>query len=154
MATIAGQPPDAAFLLYLEERSAKELTIVVIPAFDRKGKRRHELFEVRLQGHEELICVSAQPLLDCSRILLQAGFDAAAMLNKVHARSPNVVSMRARIGTAAQYDVMGERFVRRRSPDPMSGSTSAEEQLDRSNTASDRKDAPWPSHKGELPAVR
>jgi hypothetical protein len=148
MASIAGQPPDVVFLLHLEECSSKELTIVVSPAFDRKGRRRCGFSEVRLQGHDELICVSPQPLLDCSRILLRAGFDATAILNKVHVGSLDVVSMRARIGIAAQYDVMGDRFVRRQSPALISGSTSSEMQVGRSNTVPDRKSAMWPSHKG------
>src|SRR4051794_35085326 len=112
MAKIAGQPSDTDFLRHLDECNSDEVTIVVTPAFDRNGKRRPELFEARLRGHRELICISAQPLLDCSRILLRAGFKDSAFLKKVRAESPGVVSMRARIGTAAQYDVMGERLVR------------------------------------------
>ena len=95
MARIAGQPSNTDFLHHAKERSSEEVTMVVSPTFDRKGKRRHELFEVRPQGHRELVCISAQPMLDCSRILLRAGFKDSAMLKKVRADSPNVVSMRA-----------------------------------------------------------
>jgi len=114
MAKIAGQPPNTDFLHHFKERSSDEVTIVVTPAFDRNGKRRRELFEVRLRNHPELICISAQPLLDCSRILLRAGFKESTVLMQVRSGSPQHISMRARIGIAAQYDVMGDRLVRRK----------------------------------------
>jgi hypothetical protein len=101
-----------------------EITIVVSPAFDRRGKRRHDRFDARLQGGDEIICESTrQPLLDASRELLRRGADPNATICKVHASAPAVVTMRARIGVAAQYDVMGEKFVRRKpAAEPMPGS--------------------------------
>jgi hypothetical protein len=33
-----------------------EITIVVSPAFDNRGKRRHGRFDVRLQRNAEVIC--------------------------------------------------------------------------------------------------
>jgi hypothetical protein len=100
-----------------------EITIVVSPAFDNRGKRRHDRFDVRLQGSDEVICeATRQPLLDASRELLRRGADPNATICKVRASEPAVVTMRARIGVAAQYDVMGEKFVRRKpAAGPMAG---------------------------------
>jgi hypothetical protein len=92
-----------------------EITIVVSPAFDHLGKRRHDRFDARLQGGEEVICeATRQPLLEASRELLRRGADQTATICMVHACAPAVVTMRAPIGVAAQYDVMGEKFVRRK----------------------------------------
>jgi hypothetical protein len=92
-----------------------EITIVVSPAFNNRGKRRHDRFDARLQSSDEVICeATRQPLLDASRELLRRGADPNATICKVHASAPAVVTMRARIGVAAQYDVMGEKFVRRK----------------------------------------
>jgi hypothetical protein len=101
-----------------------EITIVVSPAFDRRGKRSHDRFDARLQGGDEIICESTrQPLLNASRELLRRGADPNATICKVHASAPAVVTMRAWIGVAAQYDVMGEKFVRRKpAAGPMPGS--------------------------------
>ena len=97
-----------------------EITVVVSPAFDHRGKRRHDRFDARLQGGEAVICeASRQPLLDASRELLRRGADPTATICMVHASAPAVVTMRAPIGVAAQYDVMGEKFVRRK---PAAGS--------------------------------
>jgi hypothetical protein len=100
-----------------------EITIVVSPAFDNRGKRRHDRFDARLQSSDEVICeATRQPLLDASRELLRRGADPNATICKVHASAPAVVTMRARIGVAAQYDVMGEKFVRRKpAAGPMAG---------------------------------
>jgi hypothetical protein len=100
-----------------------EITIVVSPAFDNRGKRRHDRFDARLQSSDELICeATRQPLLDASRELLRRGADPNATICKVRASEPAVVTMRARIGVAAQYDVMGEMFVRRKpAAGPMAG---------------------------------
>jgi hypothetical protein len=113
MARIAGQPSSTDFLHNLTERNANEVTIVVTPAFDRKGKRRHELFEVRLLGHPDLICISSQPLCDCSHALLAHGFSPFATINKVRSDRLDVVSMKSTIGKAAELVVMGSRFVKR-----------------------------------------
>jgi hypothetical protein len=55
-----------------------------------------------------------QPLLDASRVLLRRGFHPSTVICKVRSDAPMVVTMRAPIGVAAQYDVMGEKFVRRK----------------------------------------
>jgi hypothetical protein len=101
-----------------------EITIVVSPAFDKRGKRRHGRFDVHLQGNNEVICeATQQPLLDASRVLLRRGADPTTTICKVRADKPTIVTMRAAIGVAAQYDVMGEKFVKRRpATEPISGS--------------------------------
>src|SRR5690349_21001152 len=92
-----------------------QLAIVVSPAFDRRGKRRNGRFDVRLQGNDEVICeATQQPLLDASRVLLQRGADPSGTICKVRVDSPTIVTMRAPISVAAQYDVMGEKFVKRK----------------------------------------
>jgi hypothetical protein len=98
-----------------------EITIVVSPAFDNRGKRRHDRFDARLS--DEVVCeATRQPLLDASRELLRRGADRNAIIRKVHASEPAVVRMRALIGVAAQYHVMGEKFVRRKpAAGPMAG---------------------------------
>jgi hypothetical protein len=100
-----------------------EITIVVSPAFDHRGKRRHDRFDARLQGGDEVCEATRQPLLDASRELLRRGADPTAAILMVHASAPAVVTMRAPIGVAAQFDVMGEKFVRRKpAAGPMAGS--------------------------------
>jgi hypothetical protein len=110
----AGRPPGAI----------TEITIVVSPAFDHRGKRRHDRFDARLQGGEEVISeATRQPLLDASRELLRRGADSSATICMVHASAPAVVTMRAPIAVAAQYDVMGSAFVRRKpAAGPIAGS--------------------------------
>ena len=102
-----------------------ELTIIVAPAFDRCGKRRHGRFDVRLQGVDEIICeATQQPMLDASRVLMRRGVDPSTTICKVRADALTIVTMRAPVGVAAQYDVMGEKFVRRKrivGPMPASG---------------------------------
>ena len=102
----------------------KEFMIVASPAFDRRGKRRPGRFDVHLQGGDEVICeATQQPLLDASRMMLQRGADPAATICKVRSHAPTIVAMRALIGVAAQYDIMGEKFVRRKpAAGPMPGS--------------------------------
>ena len=101
-----------------------KIVIVTTPSFDGRGKRRHGRFDVRLQGGDEVICeATQQPLLDASRVLLQRGADPTATICKVRADAPTIVTMRALIGVAAQYDIMGEKFVRRKpAAGPMPGS--------------------------------
>jgi hypothetical protein len=101
-----------------------EITIVVSPAFDRRGKRRHGRFDVRLQGTDDVICkATQQPLLDASRVLLRRGIDPTTTIRKVRVEAPTIVTMRAQIGVAAQFDVMGSAFVRRKlAAGPMLGS--------------------------------
>lgn len=102
-----------------------KITIVVSPSFDRRGKRRHGRFDVRLQGCDEIICeATQQPMLDVSRVLLLRGVDPTTVVCKVSVEAPAVVRMKAPIGVAAQYDVMGSAFVRRKPaawPMPSSG---------------------------------
>jgi hypothetical protein len=101
-----------------------EIVIVTTPSFDRHGKRRHGRFDVRLQGNDEVICgATQQPMLDASRVLLRRGVDPTTTICKVRVDAPTIVTMRAPIGVAAQYDVMGEKFVRRKpAAGPMPGS--------------------------------
>jgi hypothetical protein len=102
-----------------------EILIVVSPAFDHRGKRRHDRFDARLQGgDDEIICeATRQPLLDASRELLRRGADPTATICMAHASAPAVVTMRAPISVAAQFDVMGSAFVRRKpAAGPMPGS--------------------------------
>ena len=137
MAKIAGQPLDLGFLRYLPEREFDEVTIVVSPAFDGGGRLRQGFFEARLLGHSEIICVSSQALLDCSRLFLSAGFKPTAVIKKVRHDSPRLVSMSARIAIAARYDVMGDRFVRRQKTHSMSGPTGAADLLRQSGELPD-----------------
>lgn len=47
---------------------------VIIPAFDRRGKRLHRLFDARLQGEAVVVlCRSHQPLLDPARVPIGRG---------------------------------------------------------------------------------
>jgi len=101
-----------------------EIIIVVSPSFDRRGKRRPDRFDARLKDDAEVICAATrQPLLDASRVLLARGFDPSTVLCMVHSHAPTVVTLRSPIGVAAQYDVMGEKFIRRKPiAGPMPGS--------------------------------
>lgn len=92
-----------------------EIVTVTTSSFDRRGKRRHGRFDVRLQGGDEVICeATQQPMLDASRVLLRRGVDPITTICKVRVDAPTIVTMRAQISVAAQYDVMGEKFVRRK----------------------------------------
>jgi hypothetical protein len=101
-----------------------EITIVVSPSFDRRGNRRLGRFDVRLQDCDEVICKETQqPLLDASRVLLRRGSEPSTVICKVSVDAPAVIRMKAPIGVAAQYDVMGSAFVRRKlTAGPMPGS--------------------------------
>lgn len=88
--------------------------IVVSPAF-RDGKRKHDHFDAFISDTGELICsVTRQPLLDGARELLSRGYDPKGKISMVWAHRPELVSMSATIGVAAQYDVMGDRLVKRK----------------------------------------
>ena len=96
-----------------------DIIIVVKPAFDRTSKRKHERFDAYLHDTGQLICsATRQPLLDASRVLLARGYDPKDVICKVRSEAPQIVTMRAIIGIAAQYDVMGEKFVRRKAAGP------------------------------------
>lgn len=100
-----------------------ELRIVVSPAFDQSGRRRHEKFEARLSGDSQVLCVSRQPLLDAARALLKHRMEPSTVLAMVHAGNPSVVAIKSPIGVAAARDVMGTRFVHRKTcPVPMPAS--------------------------------
>jgi len=104
----------------------KRLRIVVSPAFDRHHRRRHDHFEVRVFGDDEIICVSRQPLLDASRVFLERGVAPSTVIAMVHAGNPTVVALKSTIGVAGEFDVMGSRFVRRKPPPgPMRGASVA-----------------------------
>jgi len=91
--------------------------IVVSPALDETGKRHHDRFDAYLQSDLTLVArKSRQPLLDSSRELLRLGYDPTVTVGMVWSHSPTKVTLKAPIGVAAQYDTMGERFVRRKEP--------------------------------------
>lgn len=91
-----------------------EIVVVVTPAYDRHGRRRNEKFEVRRRHCDAIICISAQPLLDVSRIYLSAGATPATRISLIHSSRPEQVALIAPIGVAAQYDVMGTRYIKRK----------------------------------------
>ena len=96
-----------------------DIFIVVTPAFNSNGKRRHDRYDAHLRDTGELISsATRQPLLDASRELLARGYDPKDVIRKVRSEAPQIVTMRAIIGIAAQYDVMGEKFVRRKAAGP------------------------------------
>src|SRR6266550_4563748 len=93
-----------------------DIIIVVKPAC-RNGRRLHDRVDAYLCDTGELICkATRQPRLDSARALLDRGYLPTDIISKVWARAPHIVTMRAPIGVAAQYDVMGEKFVRRKTP--------------------------------------
>jgi hypothetical protein len=90
------------------------IVIVTSPAF-KAGKRQHERFDVHLRDTGEVICSrTRQPLPDSARVLLSRGHDSNDVILKVRSDRPEIVTMRAPIGVAAQYDVRGDKFVRRK----------------------------------------
>jgi hypothetical protein len=91
-----------------------DLKITLSPALDRYGRRRSEQFEARLWGCSEILCTSRQPLLDVARILLSQGMSPQTEIGLVHAGNDMNIALRAPIGIAAQFDVMGCRFIRRK----------------------------------------
>jgi hypothetical protein len=91
-----------------------ELRLTVSPAFDHRGRRRHEAFEARLLGNTEVLCISRQPLLDAARVLLKRGMGPSTVLVMVYAVSPLVPTLKSSLVVAAAFDVMGMRFVRRK----------------------------------------
>lgn len=100
-----------------------DITVIVSPAFDRRGKRRHGRFDVRLQGDDEVICTATTPMAAASRALLRRGVDPTTTICKVRVDAPQIVTMQAAIGLAADFDVMGNAFVRRKpATGPMLGS--------------------------------
>jgi hypothetical protein len=129
-----------------------DIFIVVATAFDPRGKRQHDRFDAHLRDTGELICsTTRQPLLDASRELLRRGVDSMATIRKVHASEPAVVRMRAPVGVAAQYDVMGEKFVRRKpAAGPMAGSRIGEAQSAAPEGPCDANLSRQASHSGPL----
>jgi hypothetical protein len=95
------------------------LTIVVNPAFNDRGRRHHDRFDAHLREAGELICrATRQPLIDSARMLLSRGCDPNARISMVWHPRPETVAMTAVIGKAAQFDVMDNRFVRRKAAAP------------------------------------
>jgi hypothetical protein len=111
-----------------DQHELTHLRVTLSPAFDRYGRRRPEQFEARLCGCADVLCVARQPLLEVARILLSQGKSPKTVLALVHAGDELTVSLRAEIGIAAQFDVLGSRFVRRKvgptaMPRPLAAST-------------------------------
>jgi hypothetical protein len=92
-----------------------EIVILVSPSFDHRDKRRNDRFDARLKDTDEVICMATrQPVLDASRVLLGRGHDPSTKICMAYAHAPTAITSWAIIGAAAQYDVMGEKFVRRK----------------------------------------
>lgn len=92
-----------------------EVVIIVSPSLDDRGKRRHDRFDARVRDTDEVICrATRQPVLDGSRVLLDKGHRPSTVIRMAYAHAPAVITGWAIIGEAAQYDVMGEKFVRRK----------------------------------------
>jgi hypothetical protein len=89
------------------------IKIVLRPAVDRRGRRKPGCCFVYYDGAH--ICTSTQPLLDASRILIARGLDPATPIEMTRDIQPTLVLLSSTIGRAAQYDVMGDKFVRRKS---------------------------------------
>lgn len=91
------------------------VVIIVSPSFDHCGKRRHDRFDARARDTDEVICrATRQPVLDGSRVLLDKGHSPSTVIRMAYAHAHAVITGWAIIGEAAQYDVMGEKFVRRK----------------------------------------
>jgi hypothetical protein len=66
-----------------------DIFIVVTPASNSNGKRRHDRHDAHLRDTGELICsATRQPLLDASRVLLARGYDPKAVISKPINHSP------------------------------------------------------------------
>ncbi|UPT96130.1 hypothetical protein J4G48_0045055 [Bradyrhizobium barranii subsp. apii] len=92
-----------------------EVVIIVSPSFDHRGKRRHDRFDARVKDTDEVICrATRQPVLDGSRVLIDKGYSPSTAIRMAYAHATAVITGWAIIGEAAQYDVMGEKFVRRK----------------------------------------
>ena len=75
------------------------LIVVASPAPRGAGR-----FEVRLDGHDRVLCVSRTPFFDAARELLAQGYDPNALLMLRHAGS-DTDSLRAKLGTASSLTV-------------------------------------------------
>ena len=82
--------------------SPRPLTINIIPAFDGQGVRRHGWSFATLDGRQ--LCISRQPLLDASRVLLAKGIDPETPIVTRHAGA-DFDAMISTIGTAAKWRV-------------------------------------------------
>ena len=78
------------------------LRIILHLAFDRDGTRLHGRFEARLVGH--LLCLSSEPLLAGSRILLAQGVDPETPIAARHAGA-DFDAMMSTVGAAAGLTV-------------------------------------------------
>jgi hypothetical protein len=91
------------------------ITIVVKPAFNDRGRRHHDRFDAHLRDTGELVCpATRQPLLDGSRVLLARGYNPTNVIGMVWAHALQTIAMTAVIGKGGQFDVMDNRFVRRK----------------------------------------
>lgn len=113
MSTVSTRDRQMSGATQSDEKQAN-LKITVRPAFDQRGRRRHEQFEARQWPDGRIICVSRQPFLDAARALLKAGEAPSTVLIMVHEVSPSIIALKSSIGVAAALDVMGSRFVRRK----------------------------------------
>ena len=80
------------------------ITIVVLPAISRRGRRLHGVFDAYHRG--QFICRSAAPLPASARVLLCRGEDPKSTIEMRHASNPAVVVMTAPIGVAAKWTVL------------------------------------------------
>src|SRR5262245_37875583 len=107
------------FPLRHEPTAMLAATIIVKPAFNMRGRRHHDRFDAHLRDTGQLLFrATRQPLLDSARVLLSRGCDPNARISMVWHHRPETVAMTAIISTAARFDVMGERFVRRKVAEP------------------------------------
>lgn len=113
MSTAATNDRQVSATTQSSEKQAN-LKIEIRPAFDARGRRRHDQFEARLWPDGRLVCVSRQPFLDAARALLKMGEAPSTVLVMVHAVNPSMIALKSPIGVAAALDVMGTRFVRRK----------------------------------------
>jgi hypothetical protein len=124
--------------------------VIISPSFDHRGKRRHDRFDARLKDTDEVICMATrQPLLDASRVLIGRAHDPSTKICMAYAHAPTVITSWAIIGVAAQYDVMGEKFVRRKTTaGPMPSAPIKIDVSAKPKEPSATKAASWARHKG------
>lgn len=78
------------------------LRIILHPAFNRRSERLHGQFVATLDGRR--LCISHEPLLAASRILLAAGVDPADAIAMRH-QGAAFDALTATIGAAARLTV-------------------------------------------------
>jgi hypothetical protein len=80
-------------------RSVTALIVIASPAPLGAGR-----FEVRLDGHDRVVCVSRTPFFDAARRLLAQGYHPNTLLMLRHAGS-DTDSLRDKLGTASSLTV-------------------------------------------------